>query len=101
VLSDFGIARVRGMAEQNVALTTAGTVIGTVSYMSPEQASGDSELDGKADLYSLGCVLYELLTGAAPFTGRTPFVVLAKHLTEPPRPLKEHALAIPPRWKRS
>ena len=96
VLSDFGIARVRGMAEQSVGLTTAGTVIGTVSYMSPEQASGDTDLDGKADLYSLGCVLYELLTGAAPFTGRTPFVVLAKHLTEPPRPLKEVDVAIPP-----
>ncbi len=96
VLSDFGIARVRGMAEQSVALTTAGTVIGTVSYMSPEQAAGDTEIDGKADLYSLGCVLYELLTGAAPFTGRTPFVVLAKHLTEPPRPLKDHDVAIPP-----
>jgi tetratricopeptide (TPR) repeat protein len=96
VLSDFGIARVRGMAEQSVALTTAGTVMGTVSYMSPEQASGDTELDGKADLYSLGCVLYELLTGAPPFTGRTPFVVLAKHLSEPPRPLKNHGLPIPP-----
>src|SRR5687768_10182243 len=94
VLSDFGIARVRGMAEQSVALTTAGTVMGTVSYMSPEQASGDAELDGKSDLYSLGCVLYELLTGAPPFTGRTPFVVLAKHLSEPPRPLKDHELAI-------
>jgi tetratricopeptide (TPR) repeat protein len=96
VLSDFGIARVRGMAEQSVALTTAGTVMGTVSYMSPEQASGDAELDGKADLYSLGCVLYELLTGAPPFVGRTPFVVLAKHLTEPPRPLKDLDPAIPP-----
>ncbi|MEO7501231.1 MAG: serine/threonine-protein kinase, partial [Gemmatimonadaceae bacterium] len=95
VLSDFGIARVRGMAEQSVGLTTAGTVIGTVSYMSPEQASGDTELDGQADLYSLGCVLYELLTGAPPFVGRTPFVVLAKHLTEPPRPLKDHEVAIP------
>ena len=96
VLSDFGIAHVRGMAEQSVALTTAGTVMGTVSYMSPEQASGDAELDGKSDLYSLGCVLYELLTGAPPFTGRTPFVVLAKHLSEPPRPLKDHDLEIPP-----
>ncbi|MDP9176265.1 MAG: serine/threonine-protein kinase, partial [Gemmatimonadota bacterium] len=93
LLSDFGIAHVRGLAEQSVALTTAGTVIGTTSYMSPEQASG-AELDGEADLYSLGCVLYELLTGAPPFIGATPFVVLAKHLTEPPRPLKDHDVAI-------
>jgi tetratricopeptide (TPR) repeat protein len=96
VLSDFGIARVLGLAEQSVALTTAGAVIGTVSYMSPEQASGDIELDGSADLYSLGCVLYELLTGAPPFVGRTAFVVLAKHLTESPRPLKDHDVAISP-----
>lgn len=96
VLSDFGIARVRGLAEQNVALTTAGTVIGTTTYMSPEQASGAIELDGQSDLYSLGCVLYELLAGAPPFVGATPFVVLAKHLTERPRPLTDYDVQVPP-----
>ena len=97
VLSDFGIARVvHDVAASESALTTAGMLIGTTTYMSPEQASGSLELNGQSDLYSLGCVLYELLAGVPPFVGPTPIVVLAKHLSEPPRSLKEHGVTISP-----
>src|SRR6185436_9523392 len=64
VLADFGIARVVG--ERSIGdggMTTAGMVLGTISYMSPEQAAGEPRIDGRSDLYSLGCVLYELLPG--------------------------------------
>jgi tetratricopeptide (TPR) repeat protein len=96
LLSDFGIARViQGATAGSGGLTTAGVVIGTTLYMSPEQASG-AELDGQSDLYGLGCVLYELLAGVPPFVGANQFVVLAKHLTESPRPLKDHGVLISP-----
>jgi tetratricopeptide (TPR) repeat protein len=96
LLSDFGIARVvQGATAGSGGLTTAGVVIGTTLYMSPEQVSG-AELDGQSDLYSLGCVLYELLAGVPPFVGANQFVVLAKHLTESPRPLKDHDVSISP-----
>ncbi|MFO0614979.1 MAG: protein kinase [Polyangiaceae bacterium] len=81
-LLDFGVARVEG-AEH--ALTQTGTVIGTVGYMAPEQASGGS-VDARADVFALGCVLFECLTGAPPFSGATPIALLAKLLlAEPPR----------------
>ena len=90
VLADFGIAHIAGQQSPDDGhLTSAGMVLGTVAYMSPEQANGDSQLDGRSDLYSLGCVLYELLTGAPPFTAGTPLGVLAKHITDPPRPPRE------------
>ena len=95
VLSDFGIARVvQDAASPAGSLTTAGMVIGTMTYMSPEQVSG--EVDGQSDLYSLGCVLYELLAGVPPFVGPTPLAVLAKQLSESPRSLKEHNVRISP-----
>jgi tetratricopeptide (TPR) repeat protein len=97
VLSDFGIARVvHDVASPAASLTTAGMVIGTMTYMSPEQVSGEAAIDGQSDLYSLGCVLYELLVGVPPFVAASPLVVLAKHLSEPPRPLKEHDVQISP-----
>jgi serine/threonine protein kinase len=97
VLSDFGIAHVvHDVAAPSGSLTTAGMVIGTTTYMSPEQVTGEVEVDGQSDLYSLGCVLYELLAGVPPFVAPTPMGVLAKHLSEPPRTLKEHDLQVSP-----
>jgi eukaryotic-like serine/threonine-protein kinase len=86
VVADFGIARAVTYAG-GADLTTSGLAIGTPVYMSPEQVSG-STVDGRTDLYSLGCVLYEMLTGSPPFSGPTPQAVAARHLYEPPRPLE-------------
>ena len=78
VVADFGIARALHAAE-SAKLTETGVAVGTVAYMSPEQATGD-ELDGRSDIYSLGCVLYEMLAGEPPFTGPTAQVVTARRL---------------------
>ena len=67
LLADFGVARAIGLAGDG--LTAAGSIIGTLIYMSPEQATASSKVDGRSDIYSLGCVLYELLTGRPPFIG--------------------------------
>lgn len=85
---DFGIAKLRDMtnAVQQPTLTQVGSVIGTPYYMSPEQCRGDS-LDARSDVYALGALFYEMLTGAPPFTAPTVTGVIAKHLTEPPPPL--------------
>jgi len=87
LLADFGIAHIAAdNTNSNAGLTSPGIVLGTVAYMSPEQATGESQLDGRSDLYSLGCVLYELVTAVPPFTAETPIGMLAKHITETPRP---------------
>jgi eukaryotic-like serine/threonine-protein kinase len=82
VVADFGIAKAIALAGEE-RLTETGLAIGTPAYMSPEQAAGSQELDGRSDLYSLGCVLYEMLSGEAPYTGATPQAILAKKLGEP------------------
>ncbi len=88
VLTDFGIAKSLSGATQ---LTQAGFAVGTPDYMSPEQAMSKT-LDGRSDLYSLGVVFYETLTGKKPFTGEDAFSVAVKHINEPPPPLPpEHA----------
>jgi len=79
VVADFGIARAVSAAGADQHLTETGTIIGTPSYMSPEQASGAIEIDGRSDQYSLACVVYEMLVGAPPFTGPTAQAVLARH----------------------
>jgi len=81
-LTDFGIAR----AAEETRLTTTGTVVGTPEYMSPEQARGE-HVDRFTDLYSLGVVAYEMLSGQTPFSGATPHGVLYKHVFEPPPPI--------------
>jgi serine/threonine-protein kinase len=84
-IADFGIAR--AVAGASAVLTTAGMTLGTPIYMSPEQARGDPELDHRADIYSLGCVVYEMLTGRWPYPGPTPEALLLQHATDPvPRP---------------
>lgn len=79
VVADFGIARAVSAAGEAGQLTQTGTIIGTPAYMSPEQASGSTEVDGRSDQYSLACVVYEMLVGEPPFTGPTPQAVLARH----------------------
>ncbi len=79
---DFGIARALQAADAE-QLTATGVAVGTPAYMSPEQADGRSNVDGRSDLYSLGCVLYEMLAGEVPYTGRTPQAVISKRVLEP------------------
>jgi serine/threonine-protein kinase len=79
LVADFGIARAAGAAEP---LARGGQLVGTPQYMSPEQALGQTDLDGRSDVYSLGCVLYEMLAGAPPFEGETVTTVVARHSLE-------------------
>jgi serine/threonine-protein kinase len=81
LVADFGIARVLGGVGES--LTETGLIVGTPAYMSPEQASGERELDGRSDGYSLACVVYEMLAGEPPYTGPSAQAVMAKRLSEP------------------
>src|SRR5438105_5770631 len=94
LVADFGIARVTETREGTV-LTTVGTAIGTPAYMAPEQLVGSPHVDARADLYSLGCVLFEMLTGSPPFTG-PPESLAHQHLTATPRPVTDLRPGVPP-----
>ncbi len=80
LVADFGIGKALSGGK---SITQSGISVGTPAYMSPEQASGDTTIDGRSDLYSLGCVLYEMLTGEPPFTGPTAQAIIAKRFVSP------------------
>jgi hypothetical protein len=79
-LSDFGIAR---LAQTGGATLTGGNILGTPAYMSPEQVQGDKEIDGRSDIYAMGVILYQLLSGNAPYQATTPARVMMMHILEP------------------
>ncbi len=85
LVADFGVARAADAA--GLRLTETGLAVGTPAYMSPEQGAADPHVDGRADLYALGCVLYEMLAGDPPFGGSTAQVIVARHMTDPAPPL--------------
>src|SRR3989454_1760789 len=95
VVSDFGIARAI-TAGAGGGLTATGIAIGTPAYMSPEQASGGGPIDGRSDVYSLACVLYEMLAGEPPYTGASAQVVIAKRFTDPVPSVRRLRETIPP-----
>jgi len=87
LVADFGIARALGAADAQSGLTGTGMSVGSPGYMSPEQATGERQLDERSDVYALGCVLYEMLAGEPPFTGANAQAVIARMLTENARPI--------------
>lgn len=95
VIMDFGVARALLAARGGRRLTDPGTTVGTVGYMAPEQAAGDQDIDARADIYALGVVGYEMLTGAPPFAGGTPLAVVAAHQTQLPVAPREVRAEIP------
>jgi len=96
LLADFGIARGTPGGTRPETMTQLGMAIGTVAYMSPEQAMGEREIDARSDVYALGCVLFEMLSGSPPFTGATAMSVVAKHLSAPPPDLRALRPEVPP-----
>jgi serine/threonine-protein kinase len=96
LVTDFGIARAGTDSGDTPRLTATGMAIGTPAYMSPEQASGDRDLDARSDLYSLGIVAYQMLVGEPPFIGNTTPALLVKHLAEMPVPVDRRRQDVPP-----
>jgi serine/threonine protein kinase len=100
LVADFGIAGVLESAGGE-RLSASGILLGIPGYTSPEQARGSRALDGRSDIYSLGCVLYEMLGGEPPFSGASKAAVLARHLAEPVPPLRTIRPDVPPAIERA
>ena len=100
VLADFGIARAASGAGRD-AVTEVGLTLGTPEYMSPEQAAGEQNLGSPSDVYSLGCIVYEMLAGVPPILGPGPRATMAKQVTETPRPLRALRPEVPPHVERA
>ncbi len=96
MVTDFGIARAISGSGGDSRLTATGMAIGTPAFMSPEQCAGDKEVDGRSDLYSLGVVAYQMVSGQLPFTGSGTGALLVKHLSEKPVPVQDRAPTVPP-----
>ena len=94
VIADFGIALAVSKAG-GARVTQTGLSLGTPQYMSPEQATGDRAIDGRTDIYSLAAVIYEMLTGEPPHTGTTAQAIIARLMTERPRPVRASRETVP------
>ena len=92
---DFGIAKMVIEGNQDNSITRAGTIVGTVNYMSPEQCRGESAIDFRSDIYSLGVVAFEMMTGRLPFTAPTPTGLAVKHIVDPPPSMRSIVSEIP------
>lgn len=102
MVMDFGIAKaVSAAGTETAMLTQTGMMVGTPAYVSPEQAAGEVQLDGRSDQYSLACMLYEMLSGQRPFTGTTAQAILAKRFTEVPKRIREIRSSVPENVERA
>ena len=96
LVTDFGVAKAVSEATGSNRITTEGVALGTPAYMSPEQAAADPHIDHRADIYAVGVVAYELLTGRTPFVGNTQQELLAAHVTQTPDPVTKYRDSVPP-----
>ncbi len=95
VVADFGVAKAVSASTGESSLTSLGVALGTPAYMAPEQAAADPHVDHRADIYALGAMAYEMLTGRPPFTGTNAQAVLAAHVMQVPDPITTHRASVP------
>ncbi|HEX5633288.1 MAG TPA: serine/threonine-protein kinase, partial [Gemmatimonadales bacterium] len=101
LVTDFGVAKAVSEAGSKHEVTSVGVALGTPTYMAPEQASADPSLDHRADLYAIGCMGYEMLTGRPPFSGGSAQQVLMAHMTKTPEPPSALRPGLPPALEQS